>query len=97
MSNRAKGRPPRGAELQDPSLWDGISVMDTIERAIERARRFPMHGAFVAELTIAPDVPISWRRTLTTEGHFTLHGTPEALLGCVSRVISIESAEGTQL
>jgi hypothetical protein len=90
LSNKAKGLPPRAAEVDDPSLWDGISVMDTLERALKRARQFPMHGTFVAELTISPDAPIRATRTLKTPGHYTLHASPQVLLNCVTQVFPVE-------
>ena len=92
-SNKAHGQPPRGPELDDLTLWEGISVMDTLERALKRARQFPIHGAFIAELRIPPDAPIAARRTLKTPGHYTLHGLPEELLACVEQVIPVEPSD----
>ena len=95
QSNKAKGWPPRGAEVDDPALWDGISVMDTLERARKRARHFPQHGAFIAVLRIPPDAPITAARTLRTPGHYTLHGAPSDLLACVAKVVAVEPAKET--
>lgn len=93
MSNQAKGRPPRGAEVGNPELWGGISVMDTLDRARKRAQQFPQHGVFIAVLHIPPAGPVTAARTLTTPGHYTLHGAPADLLACVAEVIPVEPAE----
>jgi hypothetical protein len=95
-SNKAKGQPPRGPEIDDPSLWDGISAMDTLERAMKRARQFPMHGAFVAELHIPPGGSIVAQRTLRTPGHYTLHGAAEDLLACVVGIFPVEPLDEGQ-
>ncbi len=94
-SNRAKGWPPRGAEVGDPGLWDGISAMDTLERARKRARQFPQHGTFIAVLHIPPDAPITAARTLRTPGHYTLHGAAADLLACVAEVVPVDPPGGT--
>lgn len=95
LSNRAKGRQPRAAEVDDSRLWDGISVMDTLARALNRARQFPQHGGFVAVLHIPPNVSVVATRTLRTPGHYTLHGAPDILLACVVEVVAVEPAKGT--
>ncbi len=93
MSNQAQGVPPRGPELDDPSPWEGISGLDTLERALKRARQFPMHGGFVAEPTSPPAASTTAQRTLRTPGHYTLHGSPQDLLDCVTQVFAIESPQ----
>ncbi len=95
LSNRAKGQPQRNAEKFNPALWDGISVMDTLDRAQKRAREFPQHGAFIAVLRIPPDARITATRTLRTPGHYTLHGAPADLLACVAEVIAVEPVKET--
>lgn len=63
--------------------------MDTLERGLARARQFTMHGAYLAELTIPTDDLITCQRTTRTEGHYTLHGSADAILACVTRVIPV--------
>jgi hypothetical protein len=92
-SNKDLGKKPRNAEIADPSLHGGLSVMDTLERALERAREYPMQGTFVAELTIPTDSLIMVKRTTKTPGHYTLFGNADTILRCVTQVISVASLE----
>lgn len=94
-SNKALGRPPRGAEIRDPSLWDGLSVMDTLELALERAREYPMHGAYVAELTFSDDILIVAKKT-GGRGHYTLYGAADTLRACITRVYPVDRPEEGQ-
>lgn len=96
MSNKALGKPPRNAELREPVLHDGLSVWDSLESAIAMARQFPQHGAFIAELTIAPDSMITIRKT-RGPGHFTIFGHAEAIRACVTRVFPVGAQEEGRL
>lgn len=97
MSNREKGKPPRKGEIADPTLHGGISVMDTLEKALQRAKDFPMHGDYIAEVTIPEGSLIVARRTTRTEGHYTLFGNADAILACVTRVIQVNAPEEGQV
>ena len=83
LSNKDKGLPPRGPEIDDPAEWAGISVFDTRERAerLARRRNFAL-GAFVAELRIPDDAPVLVRKTFGP-GHYTLWGVPPVFLALV--------------
>jgi hypothetical protein len=87
-SNRDKGLPQRGAEVGDPSLWTGISLYDSRDRAARQARRYRL-GGYVATLDI-PDSTSSdsdqVRKTLGDPHHYTLWGEPAHVLSLVVRV-----------
>jgi hypothetical protein len=91
-SNKALGEDPRGPEIDDPSIWDSVSMTDTFPRALKRAGRFPQHGAFIAEVSIPEGAMVVVRKTLG-KGHYSVHGSPEMLLDCVSRVIPVDAPE----
>lgn len=92
-SNRERGNAPRGDELRDSSLYGGLSVIDTLVRAIARARKFPMHGSYVVELTIPVGEFIHWKRTGKSPGHFTIWGNADAIMACVTRIIDVDAQE----
>lgn len=94
-SNKARGEDPRGPEIEDHSIWDAVSMSDTFQRALKRARRFPQHGMFIAEVSIPEGSMIVARPTLG-RGHYSVHGAPDALLGCVTRVIPVDPPEEGQ-
>ena len=84
----AQGRPaPSDPYLR--RLWQGISVYDSLERALSQARRRPGLGAYVAELEIPWGRHIQAERTGHRRGHHTLWGEPAALLACVIRVFPV--------
>ena len=83
LSRKERGVPPRGAELNDPFLYEGLSAWDSPEAAARVAIRRP---AFIAVLQIAVDRHVVVRQTLKP-GHYTLRGTPETLLACVVTVL----------
>lgn len=73
-------RPTRARE------WaEGISVFDSFEHAANRARFFRFNlGRFVVALRIPIDSPIDVEQTSRDRHHFTLYGTLEQLMACVS-------------
>ena len=84
----AQGRPaPSDPYLR--RLWQGISVYDSLERAMSQARKRPSLGAYVAELEIPWGRNIQAERTGHRRGHHTLWGEPKALLACVVRVVPV--------
>ena len=86
LSHEALGIPPRNPD--DVELWRGVSVQSTEQQARQRAR-LPGFGRFIAELVIADDSGIIWRRTGRQAGHHTLWGDPDAMLACVVRTIPV--------
>jgi hypothetical protein len=88
-SNEELGKPPRGAELVDRRLWEGVSV-DTNRRVVaEKARAFNL-GEFVAELRVPVDGPIRFEKTLGGT-HHTLWGNPAEIRTCVVAMASAAS------
>jgi hypothetical protein len=74
-------------------LWDGISVHDTAANARRQAVETPWLGSFIAELRLPepPPAGIRWERTVrNNEGHHTLWGDPETLLGYVTGVVPVQ-------
>ena len=84
LSRKERGIPPRGPELNDRFLYEGISAWDTPGAAASVAIRRP---AIIAVLEIPEDKLIDVRQTLKP-GHHTLRGTPEALLACVVSLLT---------
>jgi hypothetical protein len=84
LSRKERGIPPRGPELSDPFLYEGISTWDTPAAAASVALRRP---AIIAVLEIPEDAPITVRQTLKP-GHYTLRGAPETLLACVVSLLT---------
>ena len=75
-SDRDKGLPPRGPQLEDLSLWTGCSIFDRREEAAKRARRYGL-GTHVAALRLPRewvDDPLRVRKTLGAH-HFTVWAT----------------------
>jgi hypothetical protein len=72
----------------------GISLYNTIQQARNLAARTPnLGGGFIAEFRIPDDAPVTIERTGIQRGHHTLWGSPDVLLGYVSRVFPIEQAD----
>ncbi len=84
------------AEEKDMALWEGISVMDTLDRAMKRARRFTMHGAYIAEISVPNNGLALCKRTLKTPGHHTFYANADLILSCVTRIIPVEPEEEGQ-
>ena len=90
LSNREKGFPPRGPEIEDVSLWHGWSVFDQREEAEMRARRYGL-GTHLAVMR----VPASWaddgarmRKTLGPH-HFTMWGSFAQVRTFIEAVVRI--------
>lgn len=73
-------------------LAEGISVNATLAQARNRARtvRSLRRHAFIAEIAIEDNSPVTFERTTTTRGHFTLWGTPDELLARVVAVFGVD-------
>ena len=88
-SNKARGKPPRGPERDDPELWEGLSVYNNEEAARIQAKRIPSLGSYLARLAIPTDSPISYKQTLTNPAHYTIWGDPEELLAIIEEIIDV--------
>lgn len=84
VSNEARGRPVPD-DLEDASVWDGISVYSTAAQARRKRRTSPVLGAFIAVLRVPLDGSMRVQRT-RGEGHHTVWGEPAALLRLVVAV-----------
>ena len=71
----------------------GISLYNTLRQARNQAARLqrPEHR-FIAELQIPDDAPVTIERT-GRRGHHTLWGSPDGILGYITRVAPIHSEE----
>ena len=85
LSDEAKGKRPRPAQLQDPILYRGISVFDDLAELAARRRRVPLPPLTV-ELSIPDGAPVTIHKTLGP-GHWTIVGNPATLLGYVVRLV----------
>lgn len=86
LSYKALGIPlidPRNADV-----YDGVSIWDTDMEAYRRALKKPK-PRFVAILEVPTDGSFRVQRTLRSEGHYTIWGTPDDLLKLVSRVVEV--------
>ena len=88
-SQQAKGIPMARPDPEVALLWGGISVYATETQARNQGRAKPWLGAYIAELTISEDDPITFRRTGTGRGHHTLWGEPSDLQARVTRVSDV--------
>src|SRR5215212_10734621 len=66
-SNEARGRPLSNPSLERRELWRGLSAYASPARACLTARKYPIHGRFIAKLVIGEDAPIRSRRALGAE------------------------------
>lgn len=73
---------------------EGISVGDTIDSAIERARRFPKLGAHIVKICIPEDIEIEVQQTGANSNHFTIYGAPGLLMSFITgEPILVETAQ----
>lgn len=93
LSHAVLGLPPRRDERDVPLIYEGISVYDTREAAVETARRFPRIGGYVAELRIRADTGATYARG-GPRGHLTLWGDPLMLSGATVDTIRIDNCGG---
>lgn len=91
VSHQERGRRPPN----DPAkarLWGGLSAYETLHQAQRTARMFPLLGQFIAEIAIPDDGRITYERTTTSDGHYTVWGEPNDLLKRVTSVQAIGEA-----
>ena len=88
MSNRDRGKQPRGIELRNPELWSGVSVFDSEERVRDVATRHGWQG-FIARLDIPDGAPVRIERTTLSEGHHTLWAPADLVLDYIVSVTRV--------
>jgi hypothetical protein len=72
----------------------GISLYNTLLQARKLGAGPPWHGSgFIAELRIPDNAPLTIERTGRQRGHYTLWGSPDDILGYITRVVPIRSGE----
>lgn len=87
-SRRARGLPPRGAEIRRPELHSGLSLYDTEAQARETARRFPTLGGLIAAVALPEGGPFRVEQTLRS-GHHTAWGESRDFLAAVLSVVAV--------
>ena len=86
-SAAALGKLPPDDDPETLRLWDGISVYDTVLRAMAKSRRYPWLGRFIAGIEIPDEAPVRIERTTKSRGHYTVWAEPEQLLAYVAEVL----------
>jgi hypothetical protein len=80
-SNRARGLRPRGPELRDPELHDGLSLYRDPRDAHATAQDFPRLGRYVQQVDVPLPSGITGRQTPGRyPSHWTLWGEPDEFL-----------------
>ena len=87
VSYQARGRRPPN-DPEKARLWSGLSAYETPEQARRTAMMFPMLGTFIAEVEIPDNQRITYERTTTSDGHYTIWGAPDEIY---DRVKSVEA------
>lgn len=97
LSFEALGREPRTPLTPEAEeRWRGISVFDTFENATAHVGRSAFLGRYAAVMEIGPEQQVVAKRTGGTRGHWTLWGSADELLSCVTAIIDISTEqEGT--
>jgi hypothetical protein len=89
LSYKARGAPLRYQTAKGLRLWDGLSVYQTRELAIQVATVSPRIGKFVVELRIRTDGPFRSEFDNGDNGHCTIWGEAAALLKLVVSVTHV--------
>lgn len=84
------GLPPRGTELANPQIYEGISVYERLESAIETARRWPKIGTFVARMELVGGSGVRLLRW-GPEGHLTVWGDALMLSGMTAEIVAVQA------
>jgi hypothetical protein len=97
---RGKDRPSNPARVR---YWEGFSVFETLAQArgIIEANKvragekgLEWEEKFIVEVTIQPDSPITYERWGRNEGHYTIWGTADECLACVTGIFPATPHEG---
>lgn len=76
--SRAARRKPKYPDDKDAVLWAGISMFETQDQALSRARRDPI---VVSKVILTRGLGFYVAKTLG-DGHHTVWGDPEGLRSC---------------
>ena len=71
----------------------GLSAYAAERQGRNKASAYPWLGRFIVRLEIPEVGPITWERTTTSRGHYTLWGTPGDLLGSAAAVLVLADVE----
>lgn len=82
MSNKALGKDPRGPELDNPGVVEGVSVFDSLD--IAKSKTATVSGV-THFAKVVPDGVGVIRKTLG-KGHYTWWVDPKADLGTIRRI-----------
>ena len=75
-------------------LASGVSACATLHQARNRARLPSLRDhAYIAELHIPDEAPITFERTGRVPGHHTLWGSPDDMLRCVVSVVRVDAVD----
>ena len=88
-SHSELGLPPRGVEAVHQLIYEGVSVYESREAAIETARRWPRIGGYVAELRLTRETGLRYLRW-GPSGHLTLWADALTLSEAVVDTIPVE-------
>jgi hypothetical protein len=89
LSFHALGRPLRNPTPETRRMWEGVSVQSTQESARSLTALSPRLGQFIAVMDVAPGGPIRFEQTTRVVTHYTLWGTPAAMLATVRSVVAV--------
>jgi hypothetical protein len=87
-SHAELGLPPRGPEAAHQVIYEGVSVYESQEAAVETARRWPRIGGYVAELRLTSETGVLYLRW-GQSGHLTLWADPLTLTRAVVDTIPV--------
>jgi len=88
VSYQARGRRPPN-DPEKARLWDGLSAYETPEQARRTAMMVPMLGTCIAEVEIPDNQGITYERTTTSDGHYTIWGEPDKICRSVKSVETV--------
>jgi hypothetical protein len=89
IANHAKGKPPRGAEIESTLIHRGLSAYASPAQAAGKARQFANIGDRLAVLDLRSGKGTNVAST-GERGHYTVWGAPSDLAACVTRIILVE-------
>ena len=89
LSYEALGRQLRRETPELRRSWSGVSVYTSERAAREIAARLPRLGAFIAELEVVEDGPVTYEQNGADLEHYDLYGSAEDMLRLVRRVTPV--------
>ena len=93
LSDKARGKPlPLDPRLSN--LHDGLSMFATLAQALQKARRYPVLGQYIAEIRLTRGPFVRVERTIDrSQGHHTVWADPDALLQSIVRIVPVMDDE----